>query len=67
MDDCFDDCDGLDWEDWMIIGPCPRTSPGKSEISSGPGGNGTMRTMNIGTWLNGGGDNEEHNHSERKE
>ena len=21
MDDFFDDCDGLDWDDWMIIGP----------------------------------------------
>ena len=21
MDDCFDDFDGPDWEDWMIIGP----------------------------------------------
>jgi hypothetical protein len=21
MDDFFDDCDGPDWEDWMIIGP----------------------------------------------
>ena len=21
MDDYFDDFDGLDWEDWMIIGP----------------------------------------------
>ena len=21
MDDCFDDFDGMDWEDWMIIGP----------------------------------------------
>jgi len=21
MDDYFDDFDGIDWEDWMIIGP----------------------------------------------
>lgn len=21
MDDFFDDCDGIDWDDWMIIGP----------------------------------------------
>ncbi len=21
MDDFFDDCDGLEWQDWMIIGP----------------------------------------------
>ncbi len=21
MDDCFDDFDGPDWEDWMIVGP----------------------------------------------
>ena len=21
MDDCFDDYDGLEWQDWMIIGP----------------------------------------------
>lgn len=21
MDDCFDDHDGLEWQDWMIIGP----------------------------------------------
>jgi hypothetical protein len=21
MDDCFDDFDGPDWQDWMIIGP----------------------------------------------
>ncbi len=21
MDDCFDDFDGLEWQDWMIIGP----------------------------------------------
>ena len=21
MDDCYDDFNGLDWEDWMIIGP----------------------------------------------
>jgi len=21
MDDFFDDCDGIDWDHWMIIGP----------------------------------------------
>ncbi|MCB2148206.1 MAG: hypothetical protein KQI81_17145 [Deltaproteobacteria bacterium] len=21
MDDCFDDSDGIDWQDWMIMGP----------------------------------------------
>jgi hypothetical protein len=52
MDDFFDDCDGLDWEDWMIIGPLSEDIAVKSEISSGPGGNGmTMRSMSTGSGL----------------
>jgi hypothetical protein len=67
MDDCFDDYDGPDWEDWMIIGPLSEDIAGKSEISNGPGGNGmTMRTMNIGNGLIEIMIMQEHNHSERK-
>ena len=49
MDNCFDDYDGLEWQDWMIIGRCPRILLENGAISSEQTGSGTIRTMNIGT------------------
>ena len=41
MDDCFDDYDGLEWQDWMIIGPLSEDiAPGTSRNRENAVGNG---------------------------